>query len=135
MGSRKIDVLDLMILKLMVIYEQDIFVIFTMEDLSYMEQNIKDGFTLSKNDYATLTNRNFMDFAWVDNSLEGFLTFLSRKYSNDWSIDAMKHVSLLLATRSINLEKSFHAIENNDSDYSSTLEEILLKDFPSKVLF
>ena len=135
MGSHKIDVLDLMILKLMVIYEQDIFVVFTMEDLSYIEQNIIGGFTLSKNDFAALTNRNFMDFAWVDNSLEGFLTFFSRKYSSDWSIDAMKHVSLLLATRSIYLEKSFHAIGNNEVDFSLTLEEILLKDFPSAVLF
>lgn len=93
MLSRKIDILDLLILKLMVLYEEDIFVVFSMEDLSYMEKNIRDGFILSKKDLSLLSSRDFMDFTWVDNSLEGFLSFLSKEYSSDWSIDAMKHVS------------------------------------------
>lgn len=134
MLSQKIDILDLLILKLMVLYEEDIFVVFSIEDLSYMEKNIKDGFILSKKDLSLLSSRDFMDFIWVDNSLEGFISFLSKEYSSDWSIDAMKHVSFLLASRTINLEKIFQSLENCEIDLSFSLESIILKDFPITVL-
>jgi len=129
------DVLDLLILRLMLIHEEDLYVNFSMQDLLSMEENILAGFGLSKAEANLLANRDFYDFSWVDICLEGFLSFLSKNFSNDWSIDGIKHISILLANRTHKLKDSYLDVTSSNFDSSHSLESLVTSGFPQSTIF
>ena len=128
---RDIDILDMLILKLMCIHEMDLFVSLSLVDINIMVENITQGSRLSSQELAMLSARDFYDFSWVDNSLSAFLEIISQAHSLDWSIDALKHVATIIASRCYYLERNYLEINKTLSIDKLNLAEIFLKDFPN----